>query len=60
LLVLFFWVAGLILFVNVGGYMLNVRVTSLVDRVQALAQTAASDLAHVSGRDATAGHRSGS
>ena len=54
LLVLFFWVAGLILFVNVGGYMLNVRVTSLVDRVQGLAQTAASDLAHVSGRDATA------
>ncbi|HET9269170.1 MAG TPA: SpoIIE family protein phosphatase, partial [Vicinamibacterales bacterium] len=54
LLVLFFWIAGLILFVNVGGYMLNVRVASLVDRVQALAQTAASDLAHVSGRDATA------
>jgi sigma-B regulation protein RsbU (phosphoserine phosphatase) len=54
LLVLFFWIAGLILFVNVGGYMLNVRVASLVERVQALAQTAASDLAHVSGREATA------
>ena len=49
LLIVFFWVAGLLLFVNVGGYMLRARLTSLVDRAQALAETAAADLAHVRG-----------
>ena len=47
LLVLFFSVAGLLLFVNVGGYVLRTRFATLVDRAQALAQTAAADLAHV-------------
>ena len=49
LLVLFFSIAGLLLFVNVGGYLLRARLTTLVDRAQALAQTAAADLAHVRG-----------
>jgi len=49
LLVLFFSVAGLLLFVNVGGYLLRGRLTTLVDRAEALAQTAAADLAHVRG-----------
>jgi sigma-B regulation protein RsbU (phosphoserine phosphatase) len=47
LLVLFFSIAGLLLFVNVGGYMLRSHVSTLVDRAQALAQTAAADLSHV-------------
>jgi phosphoserine phosphatase RsbU/P len=49
LLVLFFSVAGLLLFVNVGGYLLRARIAATVDRAQALAQTAAADLAHVRG-----------
>jgi sigma-B regulation protein RsbU (phosphoserine phosphatase) len=61
LLILFFSISGLLVFVNVGGYMLASRVSRLVDRAQALAQTAAADLAHVRGADATvaalAGHQ---
>src|SRR5689334_5851551 len=41
LLVLFFSIAGLLMFANFGGYLLRARVTSLVDHAQALAQTAA-------------------
>jgi serine phosphatase RsbU (regulator of sigma subunit) len=54
LLVLFFSVAGLLLFFNLGGYLLRERFSSLVDRAQALAQTAAADLAHVRGASETA------
>ena len=54
LLVLFFSIAGLLLFVNVGGFLLRSRLTTLVERAQALAQTAAADLAHVRGADAMA------
>ena len=61
LLVLFFCVAGLLLFVNVGGYLLRSRLARLVDHAQALAQIAATDLAHVRGAAATtaalAGHQ---
>ena len=49
LLVLFFSVAGLLLFSNIGGYLLRARLDTLVDHAQALAQTAAADLAHVRG-----------
>ena len=49
LLVVFFSIAGLLLIVNVGGYVLRTRMTTLVERAQALAQTAAADLAHVNG-----------
>jgi len=54
LLVLFFSIAGLLLVVNVGGYMLRSRVSMLVERAQALAQAAAIDLAHVRGAEPTA------
>jgi hypothetical protein len=54
LLLLFFSIAGLILFANVGGYVLRARVTTILDRAQALAQTAAADLAHVRGPSETA------
>src|SRR5687767_10214365 len=54
LLILFFSIAGLLIFVNVGAYMLNARATALVDRAQALAQTAAADLAHVNNAGDTA------
>jgi sigma-B regulation protein RsbU (phosphoserine phosphatase) len=54
LLVLFFSIAGLLLFVNVGGYLLRARVLTVVDHAQALAQTAAADLAHVRGASDTA------
>jgi sigma-B regulation protein RsbU (phosphoserine phosphatase) len=54
LLVLFFSIAGVLLFVNVGGFLLRSRLTTLVERAQALAQTAAADLAHVRGTDAVA------
>jgi phosphoserine phosphatase RsbU/P len=54
LLAVFFSIAGLLLLFNIGGYMLLTRVTTLVDRAQALAQTAAADLAHVRGVDETA------
>jgi sigma-B regulation protein RsbU (phosphoserine phosphatase) len=54
LLVLFFSIAGLLMFVNFGGYLLRARVTGLVDHAQALAQTAAADLAHVRGSSDTA------
>jgi len=54
LLVLFFSIAGLILIANVGGYMLRSRLSTVVERAQALAQTAAADLAHVRGPSETA------
>jgi sigma-B regulation protein RsbU (phosphoserine phosphatase) len=54
LLVVFFSIAGLLLFVNFGGYLLRARVVTLVDRAQTLAQTAAADLAHVRGVSDTA------
>jgi sigma-B regulation protein RsbU (phosphoserine phosphatase) len=54
LLVLFFSIAGLLLFVNVGSFLLRSRLGTLVERAQALAQTAAADLAHVGGVDAMA------
>jgi len=54
LLVLFFAIAGLILIANVGGYMLRSRVSTVVERAQALAQTAAADLSHVQGASETA------
>ena len=61
LLILFFSIAGLLLFVNVGAYMLTTRVTRVVERAQALAQTAAADLAHLNGvgdtAEALAGHQ---
>ena len=64
LLVLFFSIAGLLLIVNVGGYVLRARMTTLVDRAQAMAQTAAADLAHVNGAAETgaalARHQQGS
>jgi phosphoserine phosphatase RsbU/P len=54
LLILFFAIAGLLLFVNVGAYMLSTRVTRVVERAQSLAQTAAADLAHLNGAGDTA------
>ena len=54
LLVLFFSIAGLILIANVGGYMLRSRLSTVVERAQALAQTAAADLSHVRGPSDTA------
>jgi phosphoserine phosphatase RsbU/P len=54
LLVLFFSIAGLLLFVNVGSFLLRSRLTALVERAQGLAQTAAADLAHVRGAGAMA------
>ena len=61
LLVLFFCGAGLLLFVSVGGYLLRARLATLVDHAQALAQVAATDLAHVRGAAETtaalAGHQ---
>jgi sigma-B regulation protein RsbU (phosphoserine phosphatase) len=54
LLILFFSIAGLLLFVNVGAYMLSTRVTRIVERTESLAQTAAADLAHLNGAGDTA------
>jgi len=54
LLLVFFSIAGLLLFFNFGGYLLRARVVTLVERAQALAQTAAADLAHVRGASDTA------
>jgi phosphoserine phosphatase RsbU/P len=54
LLGVFFSIAGLLLLFNIGGYMLLARVTTLVERAQGLAQTAAADLAHVRGAGETA------
>ena len=54
LLVLFFSIAGLLMFVNFGGYLLRDRVTDVVERAESLAQTAAADLAHVRGASDTA------
>src|SRR6185369_6325493 len=54
LLLVFFSIAGLLVFFNFGGYLLRARVGTLVERAQALAQTAAADLAHVRGVSDTA------
>jgi len=54
LLLVFFTIAGLLLFFNFGGYVLRARVSGLVEHAQALAQTAAADLAHVRGAADTA------
>jgi sigma-B regulation protein RsbU (phosphoserine phosphatase) len=54
LLMIFFSLSGVLLFYNVGAYMLRAQVATFVDRAQALAQTAAADLAHVQGASETA------
>ena len=54
LLLVFFCIAGLLLFVNFGGYVLRARVSGVVEHAQSLAQTAAADLAHVRGAADTA------
>ncbi len=53
LLILFFSISGLLLFFNIGAYMLRSRVNTLVQRTQALADTAVADLAHVRGSGET-------
>ena len=53
LLIVFFGISGLLLFFNVGAYMLRSHLDTLVQRTQALADTAVADLEHVRGQGET-------